>query len=560
MRPMKFLPAAFVTCGLALASPQEEEGENGGSPAVAAEDLEASLRLSGLEFTAEEMEAMLGAALWRLRGYDELRAVPLDNGDLPAVTFSPLMPGVPERALLEEGVELVLPEVERPADLEDLAFADVATLASLVRSRKVSCVELTELFLGRLERHDPTLHCVITALPERARERARALDAELAEGSWRGPLHGIPWGAKDLLATAGAPTTWGAAPYREQVLDLDATVVQRLDQAGAVLVAKLTLGSLAMGDVWFGETTRNPWNPEVGSSGSSAGSASAVTAGLVPFAIGSETLGSIVSPSVRCGASSLRPTFGRISRHGAMTLCWSLDKLGPMARSAADCALVLSAIHGPDGLDPSVIERPFAWPVASPLEGMRVGYPRGAFGETPLEEPTLAELAELGVELVEVEIPDYPGAVLSLVLAVEAATAFDEFTRSDLDDDLVRQSPDAWPNFFRSARPITAVEFLRAQRARVHLMREFGEVFSGVDALVHPPFAAGLLGLTNLTGHPTFVCPAALPEEGQAPSSVCFTGHLFDESRLLALVAAWQAATPYEDVHPERYQPGGEGQ
>lgn len=558
MRHMKLLLAAFVTCGLALASPQDEEGEDAGLPGVA--DLEASLRLSGLEFTAEEMEAMLGAALWRLRGYDELRSVPLDNGDLPAVTFSPLMPGVQERSLLEEGVELFLPEVERPADLEELAFADLATLASLVRARKVSCLELTELFLRRLDRHDPTLHCVITALPERAREQARALDAELAEGGWRGPLHGIPWGAKDLLATTGAPTTWGAAPYREQVLDLDATVVQRLDQAGAVLIAKLTLGSLAMGDVWFGETTRNPWNPEAGSSGSSAGSASAVTAGLVPFAIGSETLGSIVSPSVRCGASSLRPTFGRISRHGAMTLCWSLDKLGPMARSAADCALVLSAIHGSDGLDPSVIDRPFVWPVSSPLEGMRVGYPRGAFGGDPLEEATLVELAELGVELVEIEIPEYAGSVLTLILAVEAATAFDEFTRTDLDDELVRQSPDAWPNFFRSARPITAVEFLRAQRARVHLMREFGQVFSDVDVLVHPPFAAGLLGLTNLTGHPTFVCPAALPEEGQAPGSVCFTGHLFDESRLLALVAAWQSATPYEDVHPEGYLPEGEGQ
>lgn len=554
--------ATLLLLTLSAASPaQDPAPEAEDLSRLTVEDLAAAARVAGLEFTAEELEGMLRGVRGRLAAYADLRGVALENGDPPATTFFALLPGMEERAQPPPAAELALGEVARPEDLESLAFADLRTLAALVRSRAVSCAELTEVFLARLEEHDPTLHCVITPLAERARAQAAERDRELEEGRWRGPLHGIPWGAKDLLAVAGAPTTWGAAPYREQVLDLDATVVERLDAAGAVLVAKLSLGALAMGDVWFGETTRNPWNPERGSSGSSAGSASAVAAGLVPFAIGSETLGSIVSPSVRCGVSALRPTFGRVSRHGAMTLCWSMDKLGPMARSADDCALVLAAIEGPDGRDPTVVARPFAWPVDLAVETLRVGYPKGAFGDEPRDTPTLGELSDLGVELVEVELPEFSFGVVGLILAVEAATAFDDFTRANLDDELVRQSPDAWPNYFRSARPITAVEFLRAQRVRAKLMRDLDRALADVDVLVHPPFEGNLLGMTNLTGHPTFVCPAGLREgrRGLSTESVCFTGQLFDEARLLALVAAWQAATPHEDVHPAAFVPGEGG-
>lgn len=508
----------------------------------------------GLELTEAEIELMLADVGEQLAHFEALRGVPLENGDAPAWTFSPLVPGVEPRTFAAPpGMVPVDPAVERPADLEELAFADIATLAALVRSRKVSCVELARLSIDRLRRLDGTLRCVITFTEERALARAAELDRELAEGKWRGLLHGIPWGAKDLLATAGVRTTWGAAPYREQVLDFDATVVERLDAAGAVLVAKLSLGALAWGDVWFDATTRNPWNPEQGSSGSSAGSAAAVAAGGVTFAIGSETLGSIVSPSTRCGCSSLRPTFGRVSRHGAMTLCWSLDKLGPMCRSAEDAAIVFGAIHGPDGRDPSVHDRPFRWPGPISVEGWRVGFPRGAFGDDPGAVPIVGELLALGVQLVEVDLPSYPVDAMMIVLGAEAATAFDELTRSGEDDRLVRQERRAWPNVLRAARLVPAVEYLRAQRLRVKLMRDLDAALAGVDVLVHPSYHGDLLAMTNLTGHPTFVCPDGFREgrDGvRVPTSISFTGHLFDEARLLALVHRWQLATGYEDEHP----------
>ena len=506
----------------------------------------------GIEFDDGELELMLPDVLEQLREFALLRGLSLENSDALATTFSPLAPGVAARAVELPARTVPLPRV-RLAGVESLYFADIPTLASLVRSRQVSCVELAELFLERLEELDRTLHCVITLTRERALAQARLLDAELEEGKWRGLLHGIPWGAKDLLATRGVRTTWGAKPYEEQLIDLDATVVRRLDEAGAVLVAKLSLGALAWGDVWYGATTRNPWNPERGSSGSSAGPAAAVAAGGVPFAIGSETLGSIVSPSTRCGCSSLRPTFGRVSRHGAMTLCWTLDKLGPLCRDARDAAIVFGAIQGPDGLDPTVQEHPFAWPGEVSLEGWRVGYPKGAFGDAPRDHPHLAELLDLGVELVEVELPRYPLDAMMLVLGAEAAAAFDEFTRLGLDDRLVRQERRAWPNTLRAARLIPAVEYLRAQRLRLKLMADLDAVLADLDVLVHPSFAGGILAMTNLTGHPTFVCPDGFREgrDGvRTPTSLSFTGQLFDEARLLALVHRWQRATGYQDEHP----------
>ena len=467
------------------------------------------------------------------------RARPLSYDELPALRFDPLAPGVRYRPAAVTPRPLGVPEPARPDDPEDLAFADLATLGALVRSRQVSCVELTELALARLERLDEELECVVTLLPERALARARQLDAELDEGRWRGPLHGIPWGAKDLLATADGPTTWGAEPFREQQLDEDAAVVQRLDEAGAVLVAKLTLGALAYGDIWFDGRTRNPWNPDQGSSGSSAGPAAAVASGAVPFAIGPETYGSIVSPSHRCGVSGLRPTFGRVSRHGAMALVWSMDKLGPMCRSLDDAALVFEAILGPDGRDPTVQDHPFARPGAAEVEGLVVGYPAGAFDDAEGGRQVLDELAALGVELVEVELPEAADANLNAMLMAEAAAAFEPLTLDDRDDELVWQAPQAWPNLFRATRLLPAVEYVNASRRRSRLMREMDAVFDQVHVLVHPPYAADNLLITNHTGHPVAVAPAGFREDG-TPYAVTFTGRLFDETTLLAVAGAWQ--------------------
>jgi Asp-tRNA(Asn)/Glu-tRNA(Gln) amidotransferase A subunit family amidase len=534
---------------LGLAASLQDPPED---PQLTQADLASFAKVAALEFTGEELEAMLRSARQRLGTYRSLRERPIENSDPPATVFSPFLPGMESRAKVYAPIQEPLPAAVLPQDLSELYWADIPTLAALVRSRQLSCVQLAELFLDRLETLDGHLHCVISLRREQALTQAAQLDRELDQGRWRGLLHGIPWGAKDLLATRDSRTTWGAQPYREQVLDLDATVVERLEAAGAVLVAKLTLGALAMGDRWYGGRTRTPWDPSRGSSGSSAGSAAAVAAGGVPFAIGSETLGSIVSPSVQCGSNALRPTFGRVSRHGAMTLCWSMDKLGPMARSAVDLAIVFDAVQGPDGRDPSVRPVPFVWPGPTRVDGLRVGYPKGAFGEEPLKHRTLLELLELGVELSEVELPHFDFGVVALILAVEAASAFDDFTRDGLDDHLVDQGTGAWPNFFRSARMIPAVEFLRAQRVRGLLMREMDQAMGQVDVLVHPPYAAGILGITNLTGHPTFVAPAGFEDHDGAPvpQVICFTGQLDDDARLLVLAATWQRATGYEEKRP----------
>jgi Asp-tRNA(Asn)/Glu-tRNA(Gln) amidotransferase A subunit family amidase len=517
------------------------------------DDVRTAGRVIGLDFTDAELELMVRDVGQTLAGFERLREPHLENSVLPAITFSPLVPGVSLRVWTPpEGAVTFERSAQRPADLVELAFADIPTLAALVRAREVSCVELAEFFLERLERFDPELHFVISTTRERALAQAAALDQELEEGKYRGLLHGIPWGAKDLLAVAGTRTTWGAKPFEDQVLDVDAAVVARLDAAGAVLVAKLSLGALAMGDVWFGARTNNPWDVTRGSSGSSAGSASATAAGCVPFAIGSETLGSIVSPSTECGNSSLRPTFGRVSRDGAMALSWTMDKLGPICRSAQDAALVFAAIQGPDGRDPTVYDLPFQWTPNADVTGWVIGIPKGAFEGERSERAlrVLEELEALGADIVEVELPEYPVREMLIVLHAEAAAAFDELTRSGADDQLVRQSAGAWPNSFRVARLIPAVEYIRAQRMRSQLMLDMDRALAEVDVLVHPSFASGVLTITNLTGHPTFVAPAGFTESGR-PWSISFTGHLFDEGRLVSLAHAWQSTTDYEDRHPD---------
>jgi Asp-tRNA(Asn)/Glu-tRNA(Gln) amidotransferase A subunit family amidase len=415
-------------------------------------------------------------------------------------------------------------------------------------------VELTRLYLDRLKRFDPTLLCVTTLTEARALRQAEAADAEIAAGRYKGPLHGIPWGAKDLLAVPDYPTTWGSPLFRNQMLSTTATVVERLDAAGAVLVAKLSLGELAMGDVWYGGTTKNPWNTSQGSSGSSAGPGSATAAGLVGFSIGTETLGSIVSPSTRNGVTGLRPTFGRVSRHGAMALCWTMDKIGPMCRTVEDCALVFHAIHGTDGKDPTAIDAPFVWDPARSLSSIRVGYLKAAFDQDrqqkALDDAALDAFRGLGADPVVVEMPgDLPIGAMRIILSAEAAAAFDELTRDNRDEQMVRQVAGAWPNLFRSARFIPAVEYIQANRARTVLMERMEKIFQQVDVFLTPSFGGNVLLATNLTGHPAISVPSGFTEQG-SPVSVSFIGKLFGEAELCRVAMAWQEASGWHKRRP----------
>mgnify|MGYP000607279199 CR=1 FL=1 len=518
--------------------------------------LQEAERLAGLEFTDDERELMVEGLNKYLQGYQKLREVPIANSVAPAVQFNPVVP--PMKFERKTG-RLRMSKGRRrkvPSDLEQLAFWPVTDLARLVGSGKVSSTELTKMYLARLKRYDSTLECVVTLTEELALRQAKRADEEIAAGDYRGPLHGIPWGAKDLLAVKGYKTTWGAMPYKDQVIDCDATVVERLEAAGAVLVAKLTLGALAWGDVWFGGKTRNPWDPEKGSSGSSAGPASATAAGLVGFSIGSETHGSIVSPCTVCGTTGLRPTFGRVSRYGAMALSWSMDKIGPICRTVEDCALVLHAVAGPDGRDSTLVDVPFNWNASLDVKGLKVGYLKSAFEEKRSDEQwkandlaTLDVLRGLGLELTPIELPDYPIETMSLILSVEAAAAFDELTRSGRDDLLVRQIKNAWPNRFREARTVPAVEYIQANRLRTLVMNAMQDKLAGIDAYVCPSWVGKNLHLTNLTGHPAVVLPNGLRKEG-TPSSVSFVGRLFGEDKLLALAKAYQDATAFHLKHP----------
>jgi Asp-tRNA(Asn)/Glu-tRNA(Gln) amidotransferase A subunit family amidase len=536
-------------------------------------DIAAAAAVIGLELTPAERDSLAEDLQDQREDYADLRAEPLDNAIAPALRFDPLFwrPGAAAALARAAGAEAAQPvwsppaNVVRPEQDAELAWLTVAELAALLASGQVTSVELTELALDRLRTHDPQLHCTVTLLRERALAHARQADRELAAGRRRGPLHGIPCGVKDLLAVPGAPTTWGATPYRDQTRPELATVVARLDSAGAVVVAKLSLGALAWGDVWFGGTTRNPWNLEQGSSGSSAGSAAAVAAGLVPFAIGTETWGSIVSPSTRCGTTGLRPTFGRVSRHGAMALSWSMDKIGPIARSVEDCAMVLDAIRGSDGHDPTVVDAPFPLRPGSDPARVRVGFVEEAFAageageegeegaaeraaERALERAVLDELRAAGFELVPVALPARDPYPLAITLSAEAGAAFQELVLDGRDDQLVRQIRNAWPNVLRAAQFIPAVEYLQANRQRLLLMRDLAELFERVDVYVTPSFGHSLL-VTNLTGHPQVVLPAGFAPDG-TPRSISFVGDLFDEATLVAVARAYQERTRWHRRRP----------
>jgi Asp-tRNA(Asn)/Glu-tRNA(Gln) amidotransferase A subunit family amidase len=499
--------------------------------------------IAGVELKPEDRDSAAKGLSRALAGFKQLRAVKLENSVPPAVLFNPAPAQPPPESKSRGHARPVeAPALERPRSDEDLAFLPVTALAALVRTRQVTSLELTKLYLDRLRRHDPALKCVITYTDELALRQAERADRELAAGHYRGPLHGIPWGAKDLIAWPGYKTTWGATPFKDQVIDTKATVAARLEEAGAVLVAKLSLGALAQGDEWFGTMTRNPWNVREGSSGSSAGSACATAAGLVGFALGTETLGSIVSPCTRCGATGLRPTFGRVSRYGCMTLSWSMDKVGPIARTVEDCAVVFAAIHGFDGLDPTAVDRPFDWPSHRDLRSLRVGYIEN--NTAVAERSELRVLTDLGVKLVPIKLPSkYPIGALTVILDAEASAVFDELTRQGVTQDL-----NTWPETFRQGQFIPAIEYLRANRIRTLVMREMEEIMSQIDLYI----GGRDLTLANLTGHPTVVLPNGLRKRDgvETPTSLTFTGRLFGEADLLAVAQAYQRATDFHLARP----------
>jgi Asp-tRNA(Asn)/Glu-tRNA(Gln) amidotransferase A subunit family amidase len=515
-------------------------------------------RTLGHSYRESQLHQMRDIVSRRRDRYVELRQIPIDPNVEPAVTF-----GVHAAEVRPTGGDAKIKLSEAPPTLpspENLPFATAAQLSALLHSRKVTSTELTKLYLRRLKDIGPKLNCVVNLTEDRALREAAKADEEIAEGTIRGPLHGIPYGAKDLLAAKGAPTTWGVAPYKNRAFDYDAAVVERLERAGAVLVAKLSLGELAMGDVWFGGMTRNPWKTSEGSGGSSAGPGAAVAAGLVAFAIGSETLGSIVSPCVNCGVTGLRPTYGRVSRFGAMALCRTMDKLGPMARCVEDCAMVLDAIHGPDERDRTAVDTPFGWDGSAALPKLRVGIDRLAFDTLaakryddvrPLYDAALKQIRALaGADLIPVTLPptkNYAG-LASMTIAAEAACNFTELIHSPAIDALVQQDEGSWPNVFRAGSMIPAADYLRGQQLRTQLAREMTAAMKDVDLFVTLPFVGPQSSYTNLAGHPSLVTRCAFLND--RPKSIEFIGQPFREQQLLQFGHAFERVAKAQDKWP----------
>ncbi len=580
-------------------------------PVVTKEMIDNAAKIADVSIADEYKQAMLNGLNNAVRGYEDIYKLHMPNAVQPALVFDPVLPEMKFEALKRPMQMSAAPAVQTgaaPKKIEDVAFHSIRQLAELVRARKVSSTALTEMYLERLKRYDPKLKCVITLTEDRARAQAKEADKEIAAGKYRGPLHGLPWGAKDLLAVKGYRTTWGAGGFENQAIDIDATVVQRLDKAGAVLIAKLTLGALAQGDRWFGGMTRNPWNIEQGSSGSSAGSSSATAAGCVAFGIGTETLGSISSPVTRCGCTGLRPSFGLVPRTGAMALSWSMDKIGTICRAVEDCAIVLDAIHGPDDKDRSVMHKvAFNWNALLDWNKLSIGYLKSDFDLQPLQPmPPLAADAtdeqkkqrqdaeqrraqfraraeydhkfdeaaldvlqnKMKVKMTPVTLPpqsELPYGAMRQMLTAEAAAAFDELTRSGRDKLLTEQGPGDWPNQFRLARFIPAVEYIQASRARYLAMERVNEAIKGFDVIVAPT-NSNQLTITNLTGHPSLILPNGFRGEDApkfttagggnfggpgTPVSLTFLGQLFGEAKLLLFARAYQEATGFHLKHPK---------
>jgi Asp-tRNA(Asn)/Glu-tRNA(Gln) amidotransferase A subunit family amidase len=570
---------ATLLPGTLWAQVQQTGGER-----VTPEMLKSALALAGLSFSDDDQKAMLQGVNRSLTSYEELRKLSIPNDVAPPFYFSSLVPGMKVNRT-REPLRASAPKVKRPTDLEEVAFWPVTDLAQLVKTRQATSVELTKMYLARLHKYNEKLNCVVTFLDEVALAQAKQADAEIASGKYRGPLHGIPWGAKDIIAVKGFKTTWGSNAYKDQTIDEDASVVEMLREAGAVLLAKLTTGELAQGDRWFGGQTKNPWNLAEGSSGSSAGPSSATAAGLVAFGIGTETSGSILSPSARCGITGLRPTFGRISRFGVMALSWTQDRLGPLCRYAEDCALVMSAIARPDGRDLSVAEIPFNWNAQLDIRKLRVGYLKDGFDETrdalakQHDEKTLEQVQALGLKLIPVSVPEF--SVDTSSYGVESAVFFDELIRSGRDKQLTNPGR---ANGWRASRLMPAVEYLQSQRARMMMMMKLAEATAGVDVYLAPsgagggpPAGAGRRGgaatdgagtdgaagrrgatdgaapnpqrrasvtqrhfnMANLACYPALAVPNGFAESG-SPGSITFYGRPFSEGEILALAKAYQ--------------------
>jgi Asp-tRNA(Asn)/Glu-tRNA(Gln) amidotransferase A subunit family amidase len=521
-------------------------------------DLNTAAKVAALQFTDPEIDSMLGNVRFERSNIENMRKFPLDNGTPMTLAHSPVLPGMTFNKV-QQPINWNIPtNVSLPKNKNDLAFYSILQLASLVKNKKITSVALTQFFIDRLKKFNDSLQFVVSFTEDIAMNEARQADKEIAAGKYRGPLHGIPYGLKDLFSVKGTKTTWGAAPYKEQVREEDAFVYTQLKKAGAVLVAKLTLGALAMGDVWFGGRTNNPWNLKYGSSGSSAGSASSTVAGCLPFAIGTETLGSIISPSTTCGATGLRPTFGSVSRSGAMTLCWTLDKAGPICRSAEDAAIVFNYLHGTDGLDASAVNMPFNYTGKADWKKLKIGYAKNYFDKDTSRntQQVLEVFRKLGVNLIPVNFPDsgvYYGNLVRTILSSECGAAFDEFTRSNLDDMMTRQTKNDWPNTFRASRFIPAVEYINANRHRYLLMRNVNNIFQNFDVIICPTYMGNQLSITNLTGHPALCMPDGFNRLG-LPTSITLLGKLYGEANLLAVGKAYQDATGWDKMHPSMFK------
>ena len=525
-------------------------------------DLISSAKLYDISFTTKEIDTLYSDVIDNLANYKAMHRLPLANSVPLSMWQTPVVPGMHFNTVQKPIPWKLDNTVQLPTNKNDLAFYTLEQLASLIKNKKISSLALTQFFIDRIKKWGDTLQCVISIQEDIAYAEAKKADAELAQGKYRGLLHGIPYGLKDLFAVKGTKTTWGAAPYQNQIIEEDAFVYTKLRDAGAVLVAKFTLGALAMGDYWYGGRTKNPWNLNYGSSGSSAGSTSATVAGLVPFAIGTETWGSIVSPSTTCGATGLRPTFGSISRSGAMALSYSLDKVGPICRSAADAAIVFNYIHGTDGKDGSAVNMPFNYTPNKDIKKLKIGYAKNYFDKikdtSRNEFKVLEEFKKLGVQLIPVNFPDsgvYNFNIMDVVIGVECAAQFDEMTRMNIDDILTRQTKNDWPNSFRTARFVPAVEYINAQRHRYTLMQKVNEVMQQYDVIICPSRGDGnQSAITNLTGNPVVCVPTGFDKRSNLPTGISFVGNLYDEATILSIAQAYQKATNWDETHPTLFK------
>ncbi|MFX1257919.1 MAG: amidase [Promethearchaeota archaeon] len=519
--------------------------------------------IAGLEFTEEKREQMLGLLNQFLSNYLEQRKYKLEYNIEPPVYFNPQLTGVNYFKESKQNNFSKLKRVDLPSNIEEVAFYSLTQLSWLIKEKKISSIDLTNLYLQRLKKYNPKLECVITLTEDVALKQAEIADIEISKGKYRGFLHGIPYGVKDLLAFPNFPTTWGAEPYKNQIINEKASIIKRLEKAGAIMIAKLSMGELASDHIWFGGKTKSPWNLERDAGGSSAGSAAAVAAGLVGFAIGTETWGSIIVPSDRCGVTGLRPTYGRVSRNGSMTLSWTMDKIGPICRTVEDCAIVFNAIYGPDEYDKSTIDIPFNWNATQKLVDLRIGYTKKLFEadreSKKYDDETLSVLRSMGVNLIPIDLPDISIGALYIIILAEAATFFDELTLTGKDELLANQSKEGWANSFRVARMIPAVEYLKANRIRRLIIEEMQKIFTKIDIFITPTiddsnnfWKTKSNFLTNLTGHPAVVVPNGFKED-KMPSSITFIGDLYKEAETLRVAKAFQDATDFHLRRPSLF-------